>query len=135
MKSQDLQYVSMVKLMNERKLERLKAELPQSLATSESSEHFIFAEDEEEKNVILESRENETADEDKGKDKSEDEKAKKASKALREYQVRQERVKALTIAEKKLISQRHIMQPGRRKIIGTDEYGQPIFKWKAQRKK
>ena len=131
MKSQDLTYIQMQKMVNAKKLERLRGELPQSLANEQdSNDHIIFADDAEDKAEILQkysSLEEESVEPEAPKPKS--------SKALAEYLARKERLEALELAEKKLVTQRHIMQPGRRKIVGTDEYGHPIFKWKAERKK
>lgn len=111
-----------------------------SLAGEEGQEaqHLIFAEDDEEKVEILQQY---LLPEHGSDEESEDEAEEttdiksKPSKALLEYTARKERLEALELAEKKLINQRYIMQPGRRKIVGTDEYGHPIFKWRAQRKK
>lgn len=145
MKTQDLHYVSMLKHMNERKLESLKAVLPHSLANKDAdTEHILFAEDDEEKSAILAQHQPcDNVDEDSDADTDSDEKPvkkssppqAKASAALREYEIRKQRIEALALAERKLATQKHIMQPGRRKIVGQDEYEQPIFKWKAQRKK
>lgn len=139
MKTQDLHYVSMLKHMNERKIEGLRAVLPQSLANHEAqSEHLWFAEDEEERSAILSERCAENEDDAERTTycaDAEEVPVKKAPAALREYEIRKQRIEALSLAERKLQTQKHIMQPGRRKIVGQDEYEQPVFKWKAQRKK
>lgn len=134
MKSQDLTYIQMQKMVNARKLEKLREELPQSLVNvgeTVSNGHLIFADDAEEKAEILQKYSSMGEEEMESEEPSKP----KSSKALAEYQARKERLEALALAEKKLITQRQIMQPGRRKIVGTDEYGHPIFKWKAERKK
>lgn len=140
MKTQDLHYVSMLKRMNEKKLERLSADLPQSLQNQEAtSEHIVFVENDEEREALLaDVQQDELSDGEDASEASDDDmpvKKQNGSAALHEYQVRKQRIDTLALAERKLITQRHIMQPGRRKIVGQDEYEQPIFKWKAQRKK
>lgn len=129
MKTQDLHYVSMMKHVNERKLERLRAELPQGLLPAGAPEHMVFAADEPERQQILE--EGGAA---AGPVAAEAAPA-RVSSTLREYRARQERVAALAVAEHKLQAQKHMLQPGRRKVVGTDAYNQPIFKWRAERKK
>ena len=129
MKTQDLHYVSMQKHMNERKLERLKAELPKSLANEASGDHIVSAEDADEKQAIISSlKPTDTPSE-------VEETETKPSRTLREYEARKQRIETLSVAERKLLTQKHIMQPGRRKVVGTDEFDQPIFKWRAERKK
>lgn len=142
MKTQDLHYVSMLKHMNERKLEGLKAVLPHSLSNQDAnSEHILFAEDEEEKSAIIAQKfpeANEDSEDIESGSDSDNEVAPQTSKrsaALHEYEIRKQRIETLTLAERKLQAQKHIMQPGRRRVVGHDEYEQPIFKWKAQRKK
>lgn len=131
MKSQDLRYVQMQKLLNERKLDRLQAELPESFVNADARQsHIFFAEDEEEKASLLQSLESGDRDEAMA------EKVRPSGGNLQqELEVRRDRLEKLQLAESKLILQRHIMQPGRRKIVGTDQYGHPIFKWKAIRQK
>jgi hypothetical protein len=136
MKTQDLHYVSMLKHMNERKLEGLRAVLPQSLANQDAHpEHILFAGDEEERSAILAERCAEIEDASGAATDTEEKPVRKASAALREFEIRKQRIDALSLAERNLQTQKHMMQPGRRKIVGQDEYEQPIFKWKAQRKK
>lgn len=144
MKTQDLHYVSMLKRMNEKKLDRLQAELPQSLQNQAAvTEHIIFAEDEQERAAILSELpaeiSDDTSDDTSDADESSSTKlvvAKRAGSAAKhEYTVRKQRVETLRLAERKLTTQKHIMQPGRRKVVGQDEYEQPIFKWRSQRKK
>lgn len=136
LKSQDLQYVSMQKHLNAKKMERLQADLPQSLANPEASaEHLVFVEDPSELEEIIHSQPQNTNDLPADDEEQSEAVPKKESAALREYHIREERIRMLTVAERKLQTQKHLMQPGRRKIIGQDEYDQPIFKWRAERKK
>ena len=134
LKSQDLQYVSMQKHLNAKKMDRLQADLPQSLAGPEASaEHLVFVEDPSELDEIIHSQPQNANDDISNEEEIEG--VSKKSAALREYQIREERIRMLTVAERKLQTQKHLMQPGRRKIVGTDEFDQPIFKWRAERKR
>lgn len=125
----------MLKNVNLKKLDRLKAELPTSLVknnTASDSNHIYFAETKDEKQTMLESRMIQSAI---PIDLEKESTSSTPSRALLEYQIRQERLEKLALAETKLQNQKHIMQPGRRKITKVDEYGHPVFKWKAERKK
>lgn len=137
LKSQDLAYVSMVKTLNKKRLDRMQEEVVElsnriSRDGGESKKlHLRFAEDKEEQMDILSSLPNQIDyhQEDEPAKSSED------SPALKEYLVRQERVRQLELAEKQLQLQRSLMSKGRRRKMGEDEYGLPKYKWSCERKK
>ncbi|CEP18573.1 hypothetical protein [Parasitella parasitica] len=52
-----------------------------------------------------------------------------------ELQSRMKREEELSKAERELATQKALRQKGRKKEVGKDEYGLPVYKWKADRKK
>lgn len=149
LKSQDLAYVTMTKRLNESKLAKLQADVAVKMADSTERKHFRFVEDAQElKSVksekpveidfeaMLTNAENVESECEASEGEVEDvSPITEESKAIQEWKVREERVRQLALAEKQLMTTRHLMGNGRRFKVGTDEYGMPIYRWATQRKK
>ncbi|RKP10308.1 small-subunit processome [Thamnocephalis sphaerospora] len=60
---------------------------------------------------------------------------KQRSRKYRELEARLDRDTKLADVEREIVIQKSLMSKGRRKKIGTDKHGLPVYKWKADRKK
>jgi U3 small nucleolar RNA-associated protein 11 len=45
------------------------------------------------------------------------------------------REEELSRAEQELVLQKALREKGRKKVVGKDKHGLPVYKWKADRKK
>ncbi|KAK4518407.1 uncharacterized protein ATC70_008624 [Mucor velutinosus] len=60
---------------------------------------------------------------------------KERERLYKELQSRMKREEELAKAERELATQKALRQKGRKKQVGKDEFGLPVYKWKADRKK
>jgi len=61
--------------------------------------------------------------------------AQEMSKGQKEIEARKSRHEQIVLAEKRLVIQRTLMGKGKRKRIGTDEFGNILYKWAPERQK
>lgn len=160
MKTQDVSYIELQKLANKKKLEREAEELAlleaaYSARTGDhpSHQHILFAEDDEEMQQLITERARapeappapvamEEVDADDTLDEL-DELVRKehdpAEAALQKKRAvvtaRQKRIQQLERLEYKMHLDTQLLAKGRRRKIGTDEYGFGKYKWAAERKK
>lgn len=158
MKSQDLKHIQEMIRTNEAKLENFKAEhaivIGKRFNTKNvKGKHVKFIEDDEElADMILDTENAETVDEKGRSEKDSESDNKKDSEKdsdhipdltpasaedqiVLEYQARLDRIKTLKIAEKKLLQEKLAVAKGRKRKIGEDQNGIPIYKFDQERKK
>lgn len=152
MKSQDLKHIQEMIRTNEAKLENFKAEHAIVIGKHFTSQkpkgnHVKFIEDDEElADLILDCADKKfeaevsepDADSDKETDTSvtaESPAASAEDQIVLEYQARLDRIKTLKIAEKKLLQEKMAAAKGRKRKIGEDQNGIPIYKFDQERKK
>lgn len=151
MKTQDVAYIALQKRANERKMKRLEEEITLATSTSTATgQHIIFAEDAQEMNDLAIVRTSSSNTKETGQDSilsvsAEDmleefqalaslEKP-ELQKKREELEVRKQRVEQLSKLEYKLNLDRQLLGKGKRKKVGTDEYGFAKYKWAVERKK
>lgn len=154
MKSQDLKHIQEMIRTNEAKLENFKAEHAIVIGkhfTSQKAKgnHVKFIEDDEElADLILDCADTKVEAEgsepaaDSNSDSETDTPATAESPAasaedqiVLEYQTRLDRIKTLKITEKKLLQEKMAAAKGRKRKIGEDQNGIPIYKFDQERKK
>ncbi len=134
MKSQDLQSLRELVRVNERKLEQLKFEHNAVQADAESPKHTKFVVDDEElADLIITSA---TQKKEIKRQRSDDAKLRTASETVEtEFKARSERLAQLRIAVKKLEQEQLAGAKGRKKKVGEDANGIPVYKFDPIRKK
>jgi U3 small nucleolar RNA-associated protein 11 len=152
MKSQDLKHIQEMIRVNEAKLETFKQEHSITIGkmtvlavddsktkTKSKGNHSKFIEDDEELADLLIENNEEDENEDESEDENEEKTAVDASSPsdliVQEYQARIDRIKALKIAERKLLQERLAAAKGRKRKAGEDENGISIYKFDPERKK
>ena len=156
MKSQDLKHIQEMIRTNEGKLENFKAEHAIVIGKHFNSQkikgnHVKFIEDDEElADLILDSivvkdasavcvtttaeGDSETVNA-QSPNLSDNKPATAEDQIVLEYQARLDRIKILKIAEKKLSQEKMAAAKGRKRKIGEDQNGIPIYKFDQERKK
>ena len=142
MKSQDLQHIQEMIRVNAAKLESFKQEhaitigkaFTKHQTKSLKGKHLKFIEDDEElADLLIEKMErSEQIKEIKPEDTDS---ISTSDPIVEEYQARLDRIKILKIAERKLLQEKLAAAKGRKRKIGEDENGIPIYKWDQERKK
>lgn len=143
MKSQDLQHIQEMIRVNSAKLETFKQEHAITIGKaftkyqtkSFKGKHLKFIEDDEElADLLIEKIErNEQDEEIKLENKPNPNPS--SDPIVEEYQARLDRIKILKIAERKLLQEKLAAAKGRKRKLGEDENGIPIYKWDQERKK
>ena len=138
MKSQDLQSLRELLRVNERKLEQLKFEhnsvSDESSSASSSAKHTKFVVDDEELADLIISTA--TQKKELKRQAAEDAKLRTAPEAVKaEFAARSERLAQLRVAVKKLEQEQLAAAKGRKKKVGEDANGIPVYKFDPIRKK
>lgn len=155
MKSQDLKHIQEMIRVNEAKLQNFRAEHAILISQEENrkrckNSHIKFVEDDEDlADLIIQDGDDdidktddinidETDDivgtNDDNLDKTNDISS-SGNIIIKEYQARIDRISALKIAERKLLQERLAAAKGRKRKVGEDANGIPIYKFELERKK
>jgi len=132
LKSQDLAYVQEMIRKESKKLEHLRMEPKQVAKDGRDRGHVKFIENDDDlADLIVGS--GERMEDEKGPSSA----VKPGASGPRpsEYEARCERMRLLKITERKLSVQNVAMSRGRKRKVGQDEHGIPVFKWDQERKK
>lgn len=141
LKMQDVKYLEILKNQNIKKLQELTRPI-----TEFTGNHvrFFDGEDEKEKlkKKISKQEKIQKKIEKENKEKiqnsikeTESSDSKTESNILKEIDIRKKRIKVLQIAQKELQLHRDLMSKGKRRKVGIDDDGIPIYKWERERKK
>ena len=142
MKSQDLKHIQEMIRVNEAKLQNFRAEHAILISQEENrkrckNSHIKFVEDDEDlADLIIQD-----GDDDIDIDETDDDIVEtndissSGNIIIKEYQARIDRISALKIAERKLLQERLAAAKGRKRKVGEDANGIPIYKFELERKK